>query len=170
LASQAWYLKLECSIGAEHQYTVGNEQRLCDVMGHEQRRRPCHQLGELVVEAGARDGIKRRERFVEQQERRSPNERASKCYTTTLSPRDLTRTAIKQPTSANAHECRLGCRACTRERLTRQLQGEGHIAKHRAPWKKPCLLKDDADLSSTGGRRATNERDLPGRWREEPGD
>jgi hypothetical protein len=25
LASQAWYLKLDCSIGAEHQYAVGNQ-------------------------------------------------------------------------------------------------------------------------------------------------
>ena len=139
-------------------------------MGHEQRRRPCHQLGELVVEAGARDGVERGEGFVKQQERRSSNERASKRYTTTLSPRDLTRTAIEQPTCANPNERRLGCRACTRERLTRQLQGEGHIAKNCAPWKKSRLLKDDADLSSAGGRRTPNERDLPGRWREEPGD
>jgi hypothetical protein len=64
--AQARDLKFNCPIGAEHQYAVGNEQRLCNVVRYKQRRRPCNQLREFVVEAGARDGIKRRERFVEQ--------------------------------------------------------------------------------------------------------
>jgi len=95
---------------------------------NEQRRRPCHKLGELVVEAGARDRIKCRERFVEQQERRLSHQCARQRHAPTFTTRDLSRIPIQQPTRANALERRLSGRSSAQKRLARQLQGERHIA------------------------------------------
>jgi len=132
-ATQAWNLEMNGTVGAKHQYPVGNEERLRDVMGDEQRRRTCHQLRKLVVEPCPRDGIERGERFIEKQERRLSYQRTSEGSATALATRDLSRVPLQQLSSTNAIERRLRSRPSAWQRFARQLEREGHIAQHRTP-------------------------------------
>jgi hypothetical protein len=132
-ATQTWNLKMNDTIGAKHQYPVGNEQRLRDVMGNEQRRRTCHELRKLVIEPCPRDGIERGERFVEKQERGLSYQSTSEGNATALATRDLRRVPLQQLSSTNDLERRLRSRPSAWQRFASQLEWEGHIAKHRTP-------------------------------------
>jgi hypothetical protein len=104
-ATEASHLERDAATCGEDEDAVGNEERLTNVVGHEEDRCATHQLGQLFVEAGARQRIERSERLVEEYERRVANECARKCDALALATREIRWGTIGEVLRLHAREC-----------------------------------------------------------------
>jgi hypothetical protein len=104
-AAEASHLERDAATWGKDEDAIGNEERLTNVVGHKEDRCATHQLGQLFVEAGARQRIERSKRLVEEYERRVANKCARKCDALALATREIRWGTIGEVLRLHAHEC-----------------------------------------------------------------
>jgi hypothetical protein len=94
-------------MGAHYHDPVGEHDRLLDVMGHHHQRRlkVGPQIEEMVLQVGAGEGIKRRERLVEEQRLRPRHQRPRNRNALRLAAGELARPHMRLVGEADAREC-----------------------------------------------------------------
>jgi hypothetical protein len=96
---------------AEHHHPIGHEERLLNVVRHQEHACVADYLGEFFVESIACQCIECAEWLIQEDQPWLANERARKRNALSLAARKLGRTAIGNPRRTNACKCRLSLRA-----------------------------------------------------------
>ena len=114
----------------EHHHPVGEEDRLLDVVGHEQHgaRLRVEHAGEPLLQVRTGDRVERAERLVEQQHRPSGQERAQERHPLAHPAGQFRRAGALELGEAEALEQRLGAPAGLGARNPLALEGSAALA------------------------------------------
>ena len=146
----------------QHRHAVGEEDRLLDVVRHEQDRARLlgERVGEPALHRRARDRVERAERLVEQQHLAAGEERAEERHPLAHAARELGRARVLELGEAEALEERLGAPARLRARHALALEREGGVRERVAPGEEKVALRHvGAGGAPLGGARRAADGD-----------
>ena len=140
-----------------HQHPLAQQQRLFDIVGHQQAGIPLllPEGDQLPLHADAGQGIEFAQRLVEQQETRFVQQGARQRRTLRHPPGQLTRPRLAEGLQPDA----VNQRVCLRLQplFALRLRAQQHVLPYRQPWVERRILKHKDSLRPRGaGRRAVD--------------
>jgi hypothetical protein len=136
---------------------------LVDVVGDKQHRRAMPMAGaqQIVLQLGARDGIQRRKRLVEQQQRRLQNQGSRQRHATLLSARELARVKPCMGGKTQLLQQLHGRLLILLRGFALQRHGQQHVVDHRMPVQQCRCLEHEAQLRPRRCQFAAAQQDMP---------
>ena len=107
--TEPWDFALDSTGCSQQQHSIGGEEGLVDVVGDKEQCGSADQFRKLIVEAIARQGVKRGEWLVEQDELRLSNERPRERGATAFATGESGRIAVAQLPGPHAFQRRGRC-------------------------------------------------------------
>ena len=151
-----------------HQYPLAQQQRLFDIVGHQQAGIPLllPEGDQLPLHADAGQGIQLTQRLVEQQQARFVQQGARQRRTLRHPPGQLPRPRLAEGLQPDAVNQRVGL--CLQPLFALCLRAQQHVLPYRQPWVERRILKHKDPLRPRGAGRRTVDLHLSALRRFQP--